>query len=146
MAIVLWLKAMSRRAWPKSWSKQELLLRAQHARLESAFAELLTFYRSYSSSVTEPEAFAYEGLCRRLLWWLKLHQRLEERWLKKHDCLSTGHQADHQELLQTAFVDYCKTANNPKFRFAWLNNLQTSLSGHIFSTDAYDYSFANSKL
>ena len=145
MAIVHWRKAMPKRAWPKSWSKQELLLRAQHARLESAFAEVLAFYRSYSSSVTEPEAFAYEGLCRRLLWWLKLHQRLEERWLKKHDCLSTGHQADHQELLQTAFVDYCKTANNPKFRFAWLNNLQTSLSGHIFSTDAYDYSFANSK-
>ena len=138
-------RASPRNPWPKEWSAQELILAKQHARIEVYLDELLMAYKSKSFAWDVAKKSAYEGLCKRLLWNLKLHQRLEERWLTQHGCLSPAHRDDHQIIFRTAFISCCKTANDPEDRLTWLNNLREGLSRHMFVSDAYDYSIANLK-
>ena len=130
--------------WSKQWSIQELFLVEQHARLEVILDELLMAYRSESFAWNLAQASFYEGLCRRLLWDLKLHQRLEERWLIQHDSLCSGHQADHQTFVNAALINCVRTAQDKEARFYWLADLRKWLVAHKSGPDAYDYSLANS--
>ena len=136
--------ASPRSPWPKKWSVQELFLAKQHARLEVYLDELLMAYRSKSFAWNINQGSAYEGLCRRLLWDLKLHQRLEERWLIQHDSLCPGHKADHQEFIHSAFVSCARTSEDQEARFYWLADLKEWLVAHQSGPDAYDYSLAKS--
>jgi len=135
---------MSVNVIPKLWTTQQIMLSVQHARLESQLSELLLFYGPKFSPSKHFEV-VYESLCRRLLWGVKIHQRLEERWLTQHGCLSPAHRDDHQIIFRTAFISCCKTANDPEDRLTWLNNLREGLSRHMLVSDAYDYSIAKSK-
>ena len=130
--------------WSKEWSVQELFLAKQHARLEAYLDELLMAYKSKSFAWNVVQVSAYEGLCRRLLWDLKLHQRLEERWLIQHESLCPGHQAEHRESIHAAFINCARTAEDQKARFYWLADLKEWLVAHQSGPDAYDYSLAKS--
>ena len=137
-------RASPRNPWPKEWSTQELILAKQHARLEVYLDELLMAYKSKSFAWDVAKKSAYEGLCKRLLWNLKLHQRLEERWLIQHDSLCPGHQAEHQESIHAAFINCVKTAEDQEARFYWLADLKKWLVAHQSGPDAYNYSLVES--
>lgn len=63
--------------WPRRWFLQDPLLARQHDRLEALLASLIEQHLEPLAPSEQAEQLA----CRRLLWDLRLHLRLEERWL-----------------------------------------------------------------
>jgi magnesium-protoporphyrin IX monomethyl ester (oxidative) cyclase len=69
--------------WPHHWSQQEPLLERQHDRLEALLDSLIKQHRQpLPCEQLAPTDQAEQLACRRLLWDLRLHLRLEERWLE----------------------------------------------------------------
>jgi len=130
--------------WSGRWVDQEPFLLMQHRKIESCLDELLNLYGFQSIHWKDVEYRAYDYLCRRLVWDLSLHQRLEVRWLKMHNALSHGHESDHNQVIQEAILDCRKTITNKNRRFAWLRELRSWFVGHENSSDAFDYSLARS--
>jgi len=126
------------------WRDQETLLERQHNRLEAVLAELLHRHGPDHPSWSAAEALAVEGSCRRLLWSLRLHVRLEERWLGGHGCLCPGHRAAHQEALQHAISGFQASAADRAARRQWLLALQAWFRGHRHGPDAIAYSLVTS--
>ncbi|MFY8148896.1 MAG: hypothetical protein ACOVNL_06710 [Prochlorococcaceae cyanobacterium] len=131
------------RRWPLRWEEQKALLERQHARLEGALLELLDIHRSLPSHANDIQAQALDHACRRLLWDLRLHLRLEERWLAARGCLCTGHRAAHAEALRTTVGEYLQCRGEHQARCRWLLNLRAWFLAHLAGPDATAYALAH---
>lgn len=92
------------RAWcgcrSRTWPEREVGLERRHERPQALLADP---ERSYAVTVPAGPALdrlACERACRRLLWQLRLHLRLEERWRTAAGCLCLcpGHRAAHADV------------------------------------------------
>lgn len=135
------------RSWPRQWREQEPLLERQHERLEALLAALIEQHRQpLAAELMEASELGEQLVCRRLLWDLRLHLRLEERWLAAAAALCPGHRASHQEAARQALADYCRCAEagsgSRLARLAWLQQLQGWFSAHRQGPDAMAYGLA----
>ncbi len=131
------------RPWPRRWAEQAPLLERQHDRLEALLADLAALHRQPLGADPAAAALAQELCCRRLLWQLRLHLRLEERWLAAWGCLCPGHGAAHREALQAALMGYCRAGNDRSARLDWLLGLQAWFERHRSGPDARAYAQAS---
>lgn len=133
--------------WPRQWAEQVQLLERQHDRLEALLAELVALYRQPPGAAgpagTPAVELAQDLSCRRLLWQLRLHLRLEERWLEPWGCLCPGHRAGHREAARAAFEGYRQAGADRSARLAWLIDIQTWFDRHRAGPDASAYALAS---
>lgn len=135
-----------RPTWPHHWLQQEPLLERQHDRLESLLHGLLQQHR-------EPVAVEHLALtdqaeqlaCRRLLWDLRLHLRLEERWLETAGALCPGHRGGHREAARAAMAQFCHSSGSRRARLAWLQELNSWFTAHRLGPDALAYALARQR-
>jgi len=129
-------------AWPRGWSDREGLLGLQHDRLEAVLEELIAGHRAGLPAWTPAEALAWDAACRRLLWQLRLHLRLEERWLGASGCLCPGHRAAHGEAARAALDGYARSRADRAARCRWLLDLRAWFLAHRAGPDATAYVLA----
>jgi hypothetical protein len=131
------------RSWPRQWSEQEPLLERQHDRLEALLAALIEQHRQpLAAELLEASELGEQMACRRLLWDLRLHLRLEERWLAAAAALCAGHRANHQDAARQALADYCSCSGSRGARLAWLQQLQAWFVAHRQGPDSMAYGLA----
>lgn len=130
-------------SWPRHWPERLPLLESQHDRLESLIQELLHVHRAAQHAWSLEEALAVEASCRRLLWDLRLHLRLEERWLSQCHCMCPGHRARHAEALKQVTEGLLSSAGNRVARQRWLEDLQVWFVEHRQGPDAMAYAHAS---
>ena len=130
---------LSQRCWPRSWSQQQPLLDFQHDRLAVFIQELLQVHDVKAHGWSLEEALAVEAACRRLLWDLKLHLRLEERWLSQSHCFQPSHRVVHGEALKRLTEGLKGSAGDRLGRRRWLEELRGWLVVHSQGTDAIAY-------
>ncbi|MGB5134875.1 MAG: hypothetical protein WBN89_06845, partial [Prochlorococcaceae cyanobacterium] len=107
--------------WPRHWQEQEPLLERQHERLEALLATLLQEHiQPLPPERLELSDQAEQLACRRLLWDLRLHLRLEERWLEHWGALCPGHRDNHRDAAQAAIAGFVGRAGSRRGRLAWL--------------------------
>ena len=128
--------------WPRDWSEREPLLELQHDRLEALLAELIAVHRDGAPAWTPAEAQAWDAACRRLLWDLRLHLRLEERWLQQCGCLCPGHRAAHADAASAAVSGYGLSRGDRAARARWLLDLRAWFLAHRAGPDATAYAGA----
>lgn len=129
-------------AWPRCWVDQEPLLERQHDAIEAFLAELLLLHGPAQTDWTASSALAIERSCRRLIWDLRLHLRLEERWLTAQNCLCPGHRKAHAQAASEAQVALLRTASDRQARLSWLLELQDWFNNHRNGPDAAAYAIA----
>ncbi|WP_398325138.1 hypothetical protein [Vulcanococcus sp.] len=130
--------------WPRRWVDQEPLLERQHDELEAYLAELLWLHGPMQPAWTAAEALAIERGCRRLIWDLRLHLRLEERWLSAQGCLCPGHRGVHLQAIEAAKAALLETSGDRQARLRWLLELQRWFTNHRHGPDATAYAIARS--
>lgn len=130
--------------WPRCWLDQEPLLERQHDALEAGLAELLWLHGPMRSAWTAADALAIERACRRLIWELRLHLRLEERWLTAQGCLCAGHRSLHRQAVDDAKASLLSSAGDRQARLHWLLGLQIWFENHRHGPDALAYGIARS--
>ena len=130
--------------WPRRWVDQEPLLERQHDGLEAYLAELLSLHGPKHPVWTAAEAVAIERGCRRLIWVLRLHLRLEERWLSAQGCLCPGHRAVHRQAVENTKAALLETSGDREARLRWLLELQSWFANHRHGPDATAYGIARS--
>ncbi len=130
--------------WPRRWADQEQLLERQHDGLETLLAELLRLHGPAHPAWSAAEALAFERVCRRLIWDLRLHLRLEERWLAAQGCLCPGHRGVHRQAISDAQAALLRTVCDRQARLRWLLELQGWFSNHRHGPDATAYAIARS--
>ena len=124
--------ATANRTWPRGWHEQEPLLERQHDRLEALLDSLIQQHHRPHSAEQLPAVDQAEQLaCRRLLWDLRLHLRLEERWLEAAGSLCPGHRGGHQDAAKAAL--------------ARLQELQGWFAAHRRGPDAMAYALARQR-
>ncbi len=132
--------------WPRQWAEQLPLLERQHDRLEALLAELLELYSQPLMAAGPGGApaaqLALDLCCRRLLWQLRLHLRLEERWLEASGCLCPGHRAGHRDAARAAFEGYGQAGPDRCARLDWLLAIQAWFDRHRAGPDASAYALA----
>jgi hypothetical protein len=134
------------RSWPRRWSEQEPLLERQHDRLEALMAALIEQHQQpLPVELLEASEQAEQLACRRLLWDLRLHLRLEERWLDAAGALCPGHRAGHQEAARQALADFGRGCGSRCARLAWLQQLQAWFGAHRHGPDAMAYGLARAR-
>ena len=145
MAVVLQSRAdlEVKRRWPRNWCEQQPLLDFQHERLAAFIQELLQVHDVKTDGWSLEEALAVEASCRRLLWDLKLHLRLEERWLSQRHCLCPSHRVVHGEALKRITEGLIASAGDRLGRRRWLVELRGWLVLHSQGTDAMAYAHAS---
>ncbi|QVL53864.1 MAG: hypothetical protein KFB97_05930 [Cyanobium sp. M30B3] len=132
--------------WPRRWLQQEPLLERQHDRLEALLASLIQQHREPLAPERLVATDQAEQLaCRRLLWDLRLHLRLEERWLKTAGALCSGHSGGHQEAARAALSQYCQASGSRRARLAWLQELHSWFAAHRRGPDAMAYGLARER-
>jgi hemerythrin len=132
--------------WPRHWSQQELLLERQHDRLEALLHSLIQQHRQpLPWEQLLPTDQAEQLACRRLLWDLRLHLRLEERWLEAAGALCPGHRSGHQEVARAALAQFCRGGGSRRARLAWLQELHTWFAAHRRGPDAMAYALARQR-
>ena len=131
-------------SWPRGWVDQEPLLERQHDGLEASLAELLSFHGPMHPAWTAAEAVAIERGCRRLSWDLRLHLRLEERWLSAQGCLCPGHRGVHLQAIEATKAALLETSGDRQARLRWLLELQSWFTNHRHGPDATAYGIARS--
>lgn len=124
---------------PRLWSHQRPLLERQHDRLEAHLAALIAQHRVAGAAAPEEQQ---QG-CRRLLRQLRLHLRLEERWLRAHGLLCPGHRSGHQAALQAASEQWQRQGCEQEGRLALLESLQDWFQQHLQGPDAVAYGLAD---
>ncbi len=128
--------------WSASWSQRQSLLERQHQILSDRIAAQIL---AANAGAGDPQALAEHGRrSRQLLWKLRLHLRLEERWLAACGCLCPGHRASHQLVVQQAEAGLNKAATDPQRQLNWLRVLQAWLLEHTGGPDAHAYGQARS--
>ncbi len=130
--------------WPRRWVDQEPLLERQHDGLEAYLTELLCLHGPMQPAWTAAKALALERGCRRLIWDLRLHLRLEERWLSAQGCLCPGHRGVHLQAIEAAKAALLKTSGDRQARLRWLLELQSWFANHRHGPDATAYAIARS--
>jgi hemerythrin len=130
--------------WPRRWVDQEPLLERQHDGLEAYLAELLSLHGPMHPAWSAAEAVAIERGCRRLIWDLRLHLRLEERWLSAQGYLCPGHRAVHLQAVENTKAALLKTSGDREARLRWLLELQSWFTNHRHGPDATAYGIARS--
>ena len=128
--------------WLGPWPQREVLLERQHDRLEALLADLVDRH-----CLADPERTAMELLadcrdCELLLRGVRLHLRLEERWLGQCGCLCPGHRAAHGEAIAAAAARWAVVEKLRSTRLPWLMDLQQWFHGHRRSADAMAYARA----
>lgn len=131
-------------SWPRRWADQEPLLERQHDGLEAYLAELLWLHGPMQPAWTAAEALAIERGCRRLIWDLRLHLRLEERWLSAQGCLCPGHRGAHLQAVEAVKAALLETSGDRQARLRWLLELQSWFTNHRHGPDATAYGIARS--
>lgn len=129
--------------WPRAWADQAILLERQHDRLEACLQELLQRHGLDQSAWSGADALALDGACRRLLWDLGLHFRLEERWLCARGCLCIGHRQAHRDGIQAAIAGFQHANGDHRVRHHWLLALQDWFLDHRHGPDARAYALAH---
>lgn len=131
------------RSWPSQWREREPLLERQHGRLEALLATLIEQHRQpLAAELLEVSDLGEQLACRRLLWDLRLHLRLEERWLAAAAALCPGHRASHREAAGQALAEYGRSAASRRARLAWLQQLHAWFAAHRQGPDAMAYGLA----
>ena len=130
-------------SWPRQWPDQRLLLERQHERLELQLNTLIRRHHPEAPAWSAEEASACEHAARILLWNLKLHLRLEERWLDGWGCLCQGHRQAHREASLAALEGWRRSDGDRPRRLAWLEALRTWFQAHRDGADARAYSLAH---
>ena len=131
------------RRWPRRWADRQLLLERQHDGLEALLAELLHGHDPAEPAWSAAEAIAWERACRRLIWDLGLHLRLEERWLAAQGCLCPGHRGVHARALEEARAGLLRSSGDRQARLSWLLELQRWFVNHREGPDAMAYAAAS---
>lgn len=132
--------------WPRHWQEREPLLDRQHDRLEALLETLIVQHRQpLAPEQLELEERVEQLACRRLLWDLRLHLRLEERWLQAAGALCPGHRSGHQEAARQALEQFCRGSGSRRARLAWLQQLQGWFAGHRRGPDAMAYGLARQR-
>lgn len=128
---------------PRRWADQQGLLERQHAHLEELLSSLI---EQHAASEPESEVLRTfeESACRRLLWDLCLHLRLEERWLARWGVLCPGHRAAHREVSMAALADFQQAGADRVRRLAVLRGLLGWFLQHQAGPDARAYALAAS--
>ena len=124
--------------WPRRWPDQRALLERQHDRLESLLAVLIDDHESNDVAIE----VGLQQACRKLLWNLRLHLRLEERWLQQHRCLCSGHRQSHREVLIQASATLMAVEQDRQGRLALLESIQAWFLAHRHGPDALAYALA----
>jgi hemerythrin len=128
--------------WPMSWSRRELLLERQHRILIDRIADLIS---DDPVEAAGPRALAgRHNANQRLLRQLRLHLRLEERWLAACGCLCPGHRAIHRQVAHDSQEGLIQAGSDRRQQLAWLRGLQTWLLEHTGGPDAQAYGLARS--
>ncbi|MEI6029784.1 MAG: hypothetical protein WCQ20_01310 [Synechococcaceae cyanobacterium ELA739] len=128
--------------WPTCWPEREKLLERQHQILQEQIGELIL---AVIAGTGEPQALAERhSRCQRLLRQLRLHLRLEERWLAACGCLCPGHRAIHQLVVHETEAGLNKAAAVRQQQLLWLRGLQAWLQEHTGGPDAHAYGIARS--
>jgi len=130
-------------SWPHRWPEQERLLERQHDGLKAALVDLCDAFGPDRQAWSTLEALAYERACRRLLWDLRLHLRLEERWLQQWGCLCPGHRQAHRDAAAAALAGLQQSSADRHARWSWLRALQDWFSDHRAGPDAHAYVLAH---
>ena len=124
--------------WPRDWPSQCALLERQHDQLESLLEVLLHDHLCADDAIE----LALRQACRRLLWDLRLHLRLEERWLQSRGCLCPGHKQAHREVAIQTTATLMALEHDRQQRLALLESIQTWFVAHRRGPDALAYSRA----
>jgi hypothetical protein len=82
--------------------------------------------------------------CRLLGLHLRLHLRLEERWLAAQKCLCSGHRSAHAQAAEAAMSSLLRTVNDRQARLSWLLELQSWFDNHRNGPDTTAYAIARS--
>ena len=128
--------------WPVAWPGRELLLERQHQLLRDQIADLII---AVLSGTPEPAGAAELGSAsQQLLRQLRLHLRLEERWLSACDCLCPGHRAIHRLVARDSEEGLRQAGSDRQQQLIWLRGLQAWLLEHTGGPDAHAYALARS--
>ena len=128
--------------WPRHWTAQERLLERQHDRLETQLASLLHQHRPDQPAWDDAQSLNADRRTRRLLWDLRLHLRLEERWLSAQGCLASSHRQAHREASGLALSGFLQSIGDRQARHQWLSQLQSWFNSHRHGADAGAYARA----
>lgn len=126
--------------WPRLWSERELLLERQHQRLRDLISAQIVEVNAGSAA----PAAAVEAANQRLLRQLRLHLRLEERWLSACGCLCPGHRAIHQLVARDSEAGWRQAGSDRQQQLIWLQGLQAWLLEHTDGPDARAYALVRS--
>ncbi|MFM7676161.1 MAG: hypothetical protein ACKO5F_11395 [Synechococcus sp.] len=124
---------------PRNWPEQQALLERQHLRLARQIEQLL---REHTAPAGEPDHAAGErqrSASWRMLHAVRLHLRLEERWLSHHGALSPQHRRAHREAVLLAMAALHRSGSDRASRLEVLLTLQGWHESHGQSTDALAY-------
>lgn len=136
--------ASSQAVWPRQWPQREALLERQHDRLEALLDDLVDRHCLADEQRNVSERLADRRDCRLLLRGLRLHLRLEERWLGACSCLCPGHRTAHGEVVAAAVAGWEVAETQRAARLPWLMDLQQWFHGHRRGPDALAYARAAS--
>ena len=125
------------------WPQQRALLERQHARLEQALKSVIGSHRATASELDAQREQRQQRDCQRLLKDLRLHLRLEERWLQQHGCLCGGHRDAHQRTARQATADLQAAGEHPQRRLQVLEGIQQWFDQHRHGPDAMAYALAS---
>jgi len=136
------LPAAATAVWPLQWPQQEGLLERQHDRLEALLEDLVDRHCLTDEERSALELLADRRDCLLLVRGLRLHLRLEERWLAQRGCLCPGHRAAHCEAVAAAAAGWEVAETLRDARLPWLMELQQWFHGHRHGPDALAYARA----
>ena len=128
--------------WPACWPERELLLERQHQILRDRIADLILAVLSAADDADAASEFG--GGSQQLLRQLRLHLRLEERWLSACACLCPGHRAIHRLVARDSEEGLSQAGSDRQQQLIWLRSLQTWLLEHTGGPDAHAYALARS--
>lgn len=128
--------------WLGPWPQREVLLERQHDRLEALLADLVDRHCLADAERSAMELLADCRDCELLLRGVRLHLRLEERWLGQCGCLCPGHRAAHGEAIAAAAARWAVVEKLRSTRLPWLMDLQQWFHGHRRGADAIAYARA----
>ena len=130
--------------WPRHWPQRQALLERQHDRLEALLDDLVDRHGLADEERSALELRADRRDCWLLLRGLRLHLRLEERWLGACGCLCPGHRSAHGEAVAAAAAGWEVAETLRGARLPWLMDLQQWFHGHRRGPDALAYARAAS--
>ncbi len=128
--------------WPGSWPEREALLERQHQILGDRIAELILVLLCGAEEADAPSELDCGNT--HLLRQLRLHLRLEERWLSACGCLCPGHRAIHQLVARDAEAGLKQAGSDRLQQLIWLRGLQAWLLEHTDGPDTHAYALARS--